>query len=64
MQNSPFSSIDGENEPSTIKKHSEQVDHAKLNSMLNDRFEIETIKQEQTFFQHRLETIKNDINQM
>ena len=32
--------------------------------MLNDRFEIESIKQEQGFFKHRLETIKNDINQM
>ena len=35
-----------------------------LNHLLNDRFEIETIRQEQGFFKQKLESIKNDIQLM
>lgn len=38
--------------------------NAKLNNLLSDRFEIETIRQEQGFFKQKLESIKNDIRIM
>ena len=35
-----------------------------MNQLLNDRFEIESIRQEQGYFKQKLESIKNDINVM
>lgn len=35
-----------------------------MHQVLNDRFEIESIRQEQGYFKQKLASIKNDINVM
>ena len=41
-----------------------QTGNHNMNQLLNDRFEIESIRQEQGYFKQKLESIKNDINVM
>ena len=41
-----------------------QTGNHNMNGLLNDRFEIESIRQEQGLFKQKLASIKNDINVM